>query len=50
MSAVARVLEQLMAWGATCEMALLTGPLWAAALIGLLLGWAAGIVAPADPP
>ncbi|XP_037468562.1 uncharacterized protein LOC119340744 isoform X2 [Triticum dicoccoides] len=49
-SAVARVLEQPMAWGAACEMALLTGPLWAAALIGLLLGWATGIVAPADPP
>ncbi|KAI4985971.1 hypothetical protein ZWY2020_018601 [Hordeum vulgare] len=36
-------------------MALLAGPLWAVALVGLLLGrawrprWAAGIVAPADP-
>ncbi|KAE8813628.1 hypothetical protein D1007_09129 [Hordeum vulgare] len=33
-----------------------SGPLWAAALVGLLLGWAwrprwaVGIVAPADPP
>ncbi|KAI4979406.1 hypothetical protein ZWY2020_016159 [Hordeum vulgare] len=56
LSAVARVLEQPTAWGAACEMALLAGPLWAAALVGLLLGWAwrprwaAGIVAPADPP
>jgi hypothetical protein len=56
LSAVARVLEQKTAWGAACEMALLAGPLWAAALVGLLLGWAwrprwaAGIVATADPP
>jgi hypothetical protein len=56
LSAVARVLEQPTAWGAACEMALLAGPLWAAALIGLLLGWAwrprwaAGIVATADTP
>ncbi|VAI42847.1 unnamed protein product [Triticum turgidum subsp. durum] len=40
LSAVARVLEQPTAWGAACEMALLAGPLWAAALVGLLLGWA----------
>jgi hypothetical protein len=56
LSAVARVLEQPTAWGAACEMALLAGPLWAAALVGLLLGWAwrprwaAGIVFTADPP
>uniref|UniRef100_A0ACD5TC07 Uncharacterized protein n=1 Tax=Avena sativa TaxID=4498 RepID=A0ACD5TC07_AVESA len=56
LSAVARVLEQPTAWGAACEMALLAGPLWAAALVGLLLGWAwrprwaAGIVATAEPP
>ena len=49
-SAVARVLEQPTAWGAACEMALLAGPLWAVALIGLLLGWAAGVVVPADTP
>uniref|UniRef100_A0A0A9HLG0 START domain-containing protein n=1 Tax=Arundo donax TaxID=35708 RepID=A0A0A9HLG0_ARUDO len=54
LSAVARVLEQPTAWGAAWEMALLAGPLWAAALIGLLLGWAwrprwaAGLVATAD--
>ncbi|KAG8076622.1 hypothetical protein GUJ93_ZPchr0006g44234 [Zizania palustris] len=54
LSAVARVLEQPTAWGAVCEMALLAGPLWAAALLGLLLGWAwrpswaAGLVATAD--
>ncbi|CAL4890304.1 unnamed protein product [Urochloa decumbens] len=54
LSAVARVLEQPTAWGAVWEMALLAGPLWAAALIGLLLGWAwrprwaAGLVATAD--
>lgn len=40
LSAVARVLEQPTAWGAAWEMALLAGPLWAAALLGLLLGWA----------
>ena len=49
-SAMARVLEQPMAWDTAYKMALLAGPLWAAALIGLLLGWAAGIIAPADPP
>ncbi|CAL4971708.1 unnamed protein product [Urochloa decumbens] len=54
LSAVARVLEQPTAWGAVWEMALLAGPLWAAALIGLLLGWAwrprwaAGLVATTD--
>lgn len=54
LSAVARVLEQPTAWGAACEMAVLAGPLWAAALLGLLLGWAwrprwaAGLVATAD--
>ncbi|KAL5208794.1 hypothetical protein ABZP36_033229 [Zizania latifolia] len=54
LSAVARVLEQPTAWGAACEMALLAGPLWAAALLGLLLGWAwrprwaAELVATAD--
>nr|CAB3445426.1 unnamed protein product [Digitaria exilis] len=54
LSAVARVLEQPTAWGAAWEMALLAGPLWAAALLGLLLGWAwrprwaAGLVATAD--
>jgi len=40
LSAVSRVLEQPTAWGAAWEMALLAGPLWAAALLGLLLGWA----------
>jgi hypothetical protein len=40
LSAVGRVLEQPTAWGAAWEMALLAGPLWAAALLGLLLGWA----------
>ncbi|CAD6252048.1 unnamed protein product [Miscanthus lutarioriparius] len=40
LSAVARVLELPTAWGAAWEMALLAGPLWAAALLGLLLGWA----------
>ncbi|GJN18872.1 hypothetical protein PR202_gb06082 [Eleusine coracana subsp. coracana] len=54
LSAVARVLEQQTAWGVAWEMVLLAGPLWAAALIGLLLGWAwrprwaAGLVATAD--
>jgi hypothetical protein len=54
LSAVARVLQQPTAWGAVWEMSLLAGPLWAAALIGLLLGWAwrprwaAGLVATAD--
>ncbi|XP_062224243.1 uncharacterized protein LOC133922778 [Phragmites australis] len=54
LSAVARVLEQPTPWGAAWEMALLAGPLWAAVLIGLLLGWAwrprwaAGLVATAD--
>jgi len=54
LSAVARVLEQPTAWGAVWEMARLAGPLWAAALLGLLLGWAwrprwaAGLVATAD--
>lgn len=54
LSAVARVLEQPTAWGAAWEMALLAGPLWAAALLGLLLGWAwrprwaDGLVATAD--
>ncbi|KAK3155898.1 hypothetical protein QOZ80_2AG0100050 [Eleusine coracana subsp. coracana] len=54
LSAVARVLEQQTAWGVVWEMVLLAGPLWAAALIGLLLGWAwrprwaAGLVATAD--
>jgi hypothetical protein len=54
LSAVARVLQQPTVWGAAWEMALLAGPLWAAALIGLLLGWAwrprwaAGLVATAD--
>ncbi|KAL6629240.1 hypothetical protein ACP70R_029005 [Stipagrostis hirtigluma subsp. patula] len=54
LSAVARVLEQPTASGAAWEMALLAGPLWAAALLGLLLGWAwrprwaAGLVATAD--
>jgi type IV secretory pathway TrbD component len=60
LSAVARVLEQPTAWGAAREMALLAGPLWAAVLLGLLLGWAwrprwaAGLVAApaaaAQPP
>jgi hypothetical protein len=40
LSAVARVLEQPTVWGAAWEMAVLAGPLWAAALVGLLLGWA----------
>ncbi|KAL6848328.1 hypothetical protein ACP4OV_021622 [Aristida adscensionis] len=54
LSAVGRVLEQPTAWGAAWEMALLAGPLWAAALLGLLLGWAwrprwaAGLVPTAD--
>jgi len=54
LSAVARVLEQPTAWGAVWEMSLLAVPLWAAALLGLLLGWAwrprwaAGLVATAD--
>jgi hypothetical protein len=55
LSAVARVLEQPTAWGAAREMALLAGPLWAAVLLGLLLGWAwrprwaAGLVAAPAP-
>jgi hypothetical protein len=54
LSAVARVLEKPTVRGAAWEMALLAGPLWAAALVGLLLGWAwrprwaAGLVAASD--
>ena len=40
LSVVARVLVQPTASGMPWETALLVGPLWAAALLGAMLGWA----------